>query len=92
MPLILLPVSQSLTWFTFGFNGIVSSHPRSVTGIISLLFLSLGYGIFTNVELNKGDFICEYVGKFMSSSEGEALEKEYGGDHGSFMYFFWKYW
>ena len=45
----------------------------------TLLFWFVGYGIFTNKDFCKKDFLLQYPGKLVSSADGKKLEETYPG-------------
>ena len=55
-----------------------------------ILLLVVGYGIFTRVLFQKGEFVLEYAGDLISWSEGEAKTDQ------TYLYYFEagsrKYW
>ncbi|XP_047123340.1 uncharacterized protein LOC124806446 isoform X3 [Hydra vulgaris] len=46
-----------------------------------------GYGVFTEVTLKKGQFICAYFGELISLEEGEKREDIYEENKGSYIFF-----
>ncbi|XP_065639692.1 histone-lysine N-methyltransferase Su(var)3-9-like [Hydra vulgaris] len=46
-----------------------------------------GYGVFTEVTLKKGHFICAYFGELISLEEGEKREDIYEENKGSYIFF-----
>ena len=49
-----------------------------------------GRGVKARIPFKEGDFVCEYIGEFMSGETGRYMEKEHERDQsGSYLYFFW---
>ena len=49
-----------------------------------------GRGVKARIPFKEGDFVCEYIGEFMSGETGRYMEKEHDRDQsGSYLYFFW---
>ena len=49
--------------------------------------------MFTEIEIERRDFIYEYAGDLISYTEAEAREKSYTKSKpGSILYFFGRYW
>ena len=48
--------------------------------------------MFTTESLVKEQFVAEYAGEWISSSEGSRREEMYDVGIGSFFFFFNKYW
>ena len=58
-----------------------------------VMYLYLGYGIVTSEPIAKDQFIVEYGGDLLSTSEGEKREEWYcETELGSYLYFFGDYW
>lgn len=59
---------------------------------IKILFVfdfTIGHGVFTTRDFEKGSFLLEYPGELITSEEGEARNEEYKKRKlGSFLYYF----
>lgn len=58
--------------------------------ILSYQFLE--YGIFTNKEFKKGEFLLQYMGEILSRQEGERRLEELDSSLGSYLFFFKDVW
>ena len=56
------------------------------------LFIILGYGVFTTIELEKNSFMLEYPGELLTVQQGEERCNEYEESIGSFLFFYNDIW